>query len=130
MRGNTESQALRGRLAEICAQRLPPDAAELVESLARSAIRLRHTDEVASSHLGGVALLDHPDRWPRLNERPLSLVAVVDLAELAPFESDPVLPRAGVLNFFYDYVEQPWGFEPGDSGGWKVVLTDRAVLNR
>lgn len=118
---NAEVEALRERLSQICHRRLDPEAAHLVGSLARPAIRLRHTDQPTRSHLGGAALLSDSDQWPRWRGRPLSLVAVIDLAELERFDTDPHLPAQGVLNFFYDCEEQPWGFEPEDRGGWQVI---------
>ena len=126
MTKNVDVARLRQQLADVCARRVPPDVARVVEGLARPAIRLRHSDEPLRSHLGGAALIDDLAQWPRWHGRPLSLVAVIDLAELALFESDPDLPTSGVLNFFYDYEEQPWGFEPEHRGGWRVVLADPA----
>jgi uncharacterized protein YwqG len=124
MTENPEVAKLREQLAETCANRVSPETASVVESVARPAIRLHHVDESSRSYLGGAALLDDPASWPRWHDRPLSLVAVVDLAELARLESDPRMPSSGVLNFFYDYEEQPWGFEPEHRGGWRVVLAD------
>jgi uncharacterized protein YwqG len=116
--------ALRERLEGICRRHLSPGGVALVTSLARPAIRLLHADAGTRSHLGGAALLEHPDRWPRRDDRPLALVAVLDLEELSPFTSDLDLPPRGTLNFFYDDVEQPWGLRPEDRHGWRVVLSE------
>ena len=121
---NPETGALRARLSHICREQLNPEAAAVVESLARPAVRMHHTDDPTRSHLGGGALLVDSNQWPRWNDRPLSLVAVIDLAELSQFDTEPGLPSQGVLNFFYDDEEQPWGFEPEDRGGWRVILVD------
>lgn len=124
MTGDGNLDVLQERLAALCRQHLAPEGAALVESSARPAIGLHHTDRPTRSHLGGVALLDDADGWPRRGDRPLSLVAVLDLAELAPFVTDLALPSEGVINFFYDCVERPWGFEPVDRGGWRLVPAD------
>lgn len=121
MTAEADLDLLQERLAALCRRHLAPDAAALLTSLARPAIRLRHTDRRTRSHLGGVALLDDADAWPGADGRPLALVAVLDLGELAPFATDLPLPSEGVVNLFYDTVEQPWGFEPGDREGWRVV---------
>jgi hypothetical protein len=109
-----ELGVLRERLDGICRRHLSPGGADLVVALARPAIRLHHCGVGTGSHLGGVALLEQPDQWPWWNDRPLSLVAVLDLGELSPFTSDPDLPPRGILSVFYDDVEQPWGFRPED----------------
>lgn len=124
MTDNSEIEVLRERLDAICRRHLSLRGAELVTALARPAIRLHHSHAGTRSHLGGAALLEHPDQWPWWNNRPLSLVAVLDLGELSPFSSDPALPPGGTLNVFYDDEEQPWGFKPEDHGGWRVVCSD------
>jgi len=85
---NIEIEALGERLDGICRQHLSPRGTDLVTSLARPAIRLHHSHAGTRSHLGGAALLEHPDQWPWWNDRPLSLVGVLDLEELSPFSSD------------------------------------------
>ena len=108
----------------ICHRHLSPGDADLVTALARPAVRLHHSHVGTRSHLGGAALLELPDQWPWWNDRPLSLVAVLNLEELSPFTSDPDLPPRWMVNVFYHGVEQPWGFNPGDRGGWRVVFSD------
>lgn len=53
--------------------------------------------------------------------RPLSFVGQLNCADLAP--SELPLPRSGLLSFFYDLDEQPWGYAPEHAGAWKVVFT-------
>jgi uncharacterized protein YwqG len=118
---SAEVQRYRELLRAICGRHLAANAAATVESLARPAIRLVHGAGPTRSHLGGAAFLDDEAHWPRWHDRPLSLVAVIDLADLAGLHSDPQLPPEGTVNFFYDHEQQPWGFDPGDRGGWRVV---------
>ncbi len=69
-------------------------------------------------------MLEPDQRWPVREGRPLALVAVLDLSELAGFESPVNLPSEGVLNFFFDADDQPWGFDPADANGWAVLLAE------
>jgi uncharacterized protein YwqG len=54
-------------------------------------------------------------------ERPLSFIAQFDCRELQRFEAGAVLPHEGLLSFFYDAQEQPWGYDPADAGGARVL---------
>ena len=117
------------RLSSLAHEHLSPADADTFLRLARPAISLRHTQpEIDTvSHLGGEARLAKDQDWPTRLEEPLSLIAVLDLAELAGFASDLALPRQGILNLFYDADEQPWGFDPSDVGGWRVILADPVI---
>ena len=53
------------------------------------------------------------------DDRPLSFMAQVNLADTSGL-TNGVLPATGLLSFFYDAVNQPWGFDPADSGGRAV----------
>lgn len=57
---NPETGALRARLSHICREQLNPEAAAVVESLARPAVRMHHTDDPTRSHLGGGTLSSTP----------------------------------------------------------------------
>lgn len=48
--------------------------------------------------------------------RPLSFLAQFHCAELAPLDQEGLLPKTGVLSFFYEVDSQPWGFDPKDAG--------------
>ncbi len=55
----------------------------------------------------------------------LSFVAQVDLADVAAVgESVPEMPTTGRLLLFYDLLEMPWGFAPGDRTGFRLVHDD------
>lgn len=74
------------------------------------------------SHYGGRPAVPKEFVWPRHRERPLDFVLQVDLSELAGFRTGLDLPTTGTLLFFYDCERQPWGFDPADAGGARVVL--------
>jgi hypothetical protein len=95
-------------------------------ALARPSVRLvsepRAESEipVGASKLGGRPDLPARTAWPRRKRRPLGFVAQLDLATLeAPGD---VLPREGLLSFFYEKKELVFG-SPGEEDGWRVVFT-------
>lgn len=61
--------------------------------------------------------------------RPLSFLAQLGCADLAG--SGLPLP-AGLLSFFYDLQERPWGYDPLHRGAWLVLFTppDQALVRR
>ena len=96
----------------------PRDVAALVEPLRKPCVLLRTREDESLSAFGGLPP-DHPGfRWPIRNGRPLGYLACIDLSEIKALDW---LPPEGLLLFFYDLDEQPWGFDPKDRGGWAVV---------
>src|SRR5690348_5450832 len=75
-----------------------------------------------TSKLGGWPDLPAGAKWPSWRRRPLAFLAQLNLEELAAFPSCADLPRAGLLQFFYDARQRAWGFDPEDRGGWRVLL--------
>jgi len=76
------------------------------------------TDE---SKIGGVPDLPRGMKWPDYQGKPLSFIAQFRLADIAKYDKDSLLPKTGMLYFFYDAEEQPGGFEIADKGKWKVI---------
>jgi len=74
------------------------------------------------SRLGGRPLLSSRLDWPRSTERPLDFLLQVDLAEVSPSDPSGALPSPGLLTFFYDLVNQPWGYDPAQLDGFRVEL--------
>ena len=86
---------------------------------------------VGASKLGGTPDLGEAVEWPNGTGRPLSFIAQINLATVAPCLPGGLLPAAGLLSFFYDAEGQPWGLEPGDRAGWQVVFAaDAGSLRR
>lgn len=79
---------------------------------------------LGASRIGGPADLPPGMQWPRREEGPLALIAQLRLSEIAPLDSEGLLPPRGSLLFFYDAVEQPWGMGPADATGWRVLFTE------
>lgn len=91
----------------------------------------RSSASVGASKLGGAPDVGPGFEWPRREDRPLQFLAQVDLADVARFPFASVLPSGGLLSFFYDVEEMPWGFDPKDKGGWHVHFeADPTVLAR
>ncbi len=81
---------------------------------------------IGRSRVGGLPDLPAGLSWPRRipGGAPLSFLAQFNLAEVAPYDPEGRLPRQGMLWFFYDAEEQPWGFDPADRGAWRVIYAD------
>ena len=54
--------------------------------------------------------------------RALDFLLQIDLAELRPLDVEHDLPQRGLLTFFYDCENQPWGYDPAHQEGFRVVL--------
>jgi uncharacterized protein YwqG len=84
---------------------------------------------LGSSRFGGEPDLPPVAFWPRWREGPLSFLARLDLATVP--DASGLLPDTGTLLFF-DTRKQPWGFDPADEGGARVLYSeaDPRVLTR
>lgn len=80
-----------------------------------------------ASKIGGRPFLPAGAHWPEFADtqedvtRPLSFFCQLNLAELAPFDTEGLLPKAGLLLFFYDCGAFRWGFDPEDAGAAQVL---------
>lgn len=80
------------------------------------------------SKLGGLPLLPSGFEWPRSQARPLDFLLQIDCVEVAPIDGQGMLPMSGLLTFFYDLENQPWGFDPRQLDGFRVMLIDDSDL--
>ena len=111
--------SIRQQLQEIGLGRL----AAAIESRSQLSLRLiagkRGSQGVG--RLGGRPNLPKEVQWPTWQDgQPLSFVAQFDLATLPRLKGLP-LPGSGSLFFFYDAVNQPWGYDPKEAGCCKVI---------
>lgn len=97
---------------------------DALHPLARPAVVLEQADRSTVCRLGGLPRLPASTAWPDRNGRPLSFIAELDLAALRAVGGPEWLPAEGVLHLFFDAEEEPWGFDPADRDGWKVLMTD------
>jgi uncharacterized protein YwqG len=96
---------------------------------ARQSIRLRASQpcEEPVSRLGGAPNLPPDIEWPTSpSGSSLAFLAQLDLSAIPPIPGMD-LPREGALFFFYDSVEQAWGFSPEHAGSWKVAFTAQSL---
>jgi uncharacterized protein YwqG len=86
-----------------------------------------HPDEtmpVGRSRIGGWPDLPASIDWPYWRDKPLGFLAQISLADLTSFECCQVLPKSGILWFFYDSEQSTGGFDPEDRGSWRVLYAD------
>lgn len=97
--------------------------------------RLVRCSGTRRTRIGGEPDLPPGTAWPEFAGRPLGFLAQVDASEVPPEQGMPTL-APGLWSFFYDVdpVKQPWGFDPADRGGARVLhvppgaQTDRRPL--
>ncbi|WP_053485656.1 YwqG family protein [Lysinibacillus sp. FJAT-14745] len=113
------------------------EAAEQILQFAKNSIRAIATptaDEdirMGHSKIGGAPDTTTDFVWPKTkNGQPLYFLCQLNLAEIKPFDSNHLLPTEGLLSFFYDAVEQPWGYDPNDEDGFHVFYFTQANFQR
>lgn len=85
---------------------------------------------VGASKFGGRPDVPADFVWPvfetqtreddQVKERPLAFLAQFDCAQLAPLDPEGLLPKEGLLSFFYELESQRWGYDPKDAGCARV----------
>lgn len=76
--------------------------------------------KLGDSRFGGSPDVGPGFVWPTRANRPLTFLAQIDLSAAKA----PGLPEQGWLLFFYEAIEQPWGFDPKDAGSAAVLFVD------
>lgn len=117
------------RIATACREAGIAELAPTIVSLARPCIKLipqkagGKESPLGKSRVGGRPDLPPGVEWPRWRDRPLSFLAQIELEALAGFPDAGVLPRHGLLSFFYDSLQETWGYDPQHAGSWRVIWT-------
>ncbi len=117
----------RAQAEQLIRQYAPQRLQEQLIALLRPAIALTATRTedaqipVGASKFGGAPDAPTEFEWPMWNEKPLGFLAQINLEEVAPFDVEEVLPKSGLLLFFYDFEEMPWGGAESDAGSWRVL---------
>ena len=85
--------------------------------------------EKSVSRAGGRPLLPFGYEWPRSRSKiPLAFLCQIDLSD-SNFKAYANLPKHGLLSFFYDAFDGPWGNQVDDHFGWRVeYFEDLALL--
>ncbi|MCM1164991.1 MAG: YwqG family protein [Lachnospiraceae bacterium] len=108
-----------------------------LEKTARNSIQLDISGKPSGlTKFGGVPDVPENFQWPRyegesmftdeVKPRPLAFLAQFDLANIAQFDTDNMLPKTGLLSFFYDLETMKWGFDPKDKGSARVFYFEDA----
>ena len=98
---------------------------DLIESYSKPAIgfslsRFETPPATGVSRVGGCPDVPLDFNWPENQGRRLDFLLQVNLSDLS---SNPTFtfPGKGIMSFFYDVQEQPWGFDPKDLNGFRVL---------
>lgn len=88
---------------------------------ARDSIRL----EIGGAATGLTKFGGKPDvpedfEWARYDGRPLAFLAQFDLEEISRYDTEDLLPKTGVLSFFYDLETKPQSVDDEDRGFARV----------
>lgn len=98
-----------------------------MRSRAQPAVVLEQAEGRTVCRLGGYPRLPVATGWPDRKGRPLSFIAELDLGALRAVGGPDWLPSSGILHVFFDVEQEPWGFDPADRDGWKVLMTDASA---
>ena len=100
-----------------------------IEKLAKDAILLKFTDEEVFTRLGGKPLVPADFSWPKYNDNPLSFIGQIKFSEVNAGNILPDYPDKGLMYvFIFDDEETPWGFDPKDKGGWRIIFYEDETL--
>lgn len=88
---------------------------------------------LCATRFGGVPDIPADFIWPEYGAEgekiPLHFLLQINCADLAALDKDDLLPKSGLLSFFYETEEQPWGFEKEHAGSARVFwFEDLAAL--
>lgn len=78
---------------------------------------------LGASRLGGLPDLPEDVPWPRRAKAPLSFIGQIDLAEASRVDPTGLLPKTGLVSFFYDLADTPWNDDDGEPSGIAVLHT-------
>lgn len=107
------------------------DRRDTILSVVRNSIRATVTDPfkddsalpTGTSKIGGLPDLASGAAWPQWNSKALSFVAQINLVDIAPYDVDSLLPKHGLISFFYNGCQWIEG-EPFEPGMWHVAYYD------
>lgn len=70
--------------------------------------------ELGLSKLGGKAFVPNDFEWPKRNDRFNDFLLQIDLSDVSQIPVSKLLPSHGLLSFFYDLDNMPFGDDPAD----------------
>ena len=110
--------------------------AQQIAALTQDCIRLKAAPaEESEIALGASKLGGNPDvpsgfEWPEWQGVNLAFIAQINLAEIPQTTQTNMLPKTGLLSFFYDPDQNTWGFDPKDRGSWRSYYFSLDNLER
>lgn len=120
-----DQDKLQQRLASAGLTRVHGDISKLLLESIR--IKDQPADEsqlaLGESKIGGVPDLPYGVTWPVFKDTPMSFIAQFRMDKVSPNDSSNLLPKQGILYFFYDAHQEIFGEKPGDQAGWKVIYS-------
>lgn len=107
------------------------DVEDILVELAKPAIHMHPSpvDEVEALRLGESRLGGHPDLpagfvWPEFKGVPLTFIGQFRLSDFSSYDIEGILPKSGLLYFFYELDDMPWGPSEGREGSKVYFLPD------
>jgi uncharacterized protein YwqG len=115
-------QHIRERFAAIGRPGIGERIARSAQTGLRLGRRLVQDDEVpiGASKFGGLPDLPRSTAWPKGPKRDLDFLCQISAEEARGWGADH-LPSSGLILFFYDSKEQPWGLPDEDRTLWRVL---------
>lgn len=113
-----------------------PRLADELERLLLPSIRVHaqaaHEESIGigPSKIGGAPDLPESVTWPTWKDSPMSFLAQIRLADIAPLDTQALLPHTGLLSFFYDAEGVVFGLDPAEREGWRVLFSQDNNLHR
>jgi uncharacterized protein YwqG len=125
--GDVVADVTQGQLDELITRHGLAAHAAAIRSLARPCVRVtaervEQQSELSprDSRLGGEPHLPQQWPWPWWDTHPLAHLATIRLSEASRHDVTGLLPREGMLYFWYDLFDQPWGYDPKNAGQFRV----------
>jgi uncharacterized protein YwqG len=75
---------------------------------------------IGDSKIGGNPDLPVDYPWPKWREKPMGFIGQFNLSSASASDLQGLLPKQGLLSFFYDLYEMPWGYDPKKLGYSRV----------
>ena len=107
----------------------------MLTASAKNEIRLLNTTvskaaDALGSRIGGRPAVPPDFVWPyyegraideeKAKRRPLAFLAQINLREAASSDVENLLPKSGMLSFFYELETMTWGYDPSHKGSARV----------
>lgn len=104
---------------------------ELMRNESHLSTKISSVHEDSLSFFGGKPFLPADFQWPRYtldDDLPLAFLGQLNLADVAPFDTEGLLPRQGILSFFYELDTMEWGSSPELRDCFRVFYFSEPVL--